>query len=38
MATPTSPLSFGDIYSEANGVAPVSPVSFSVMVNYNYFE
>jgi hypothetical protein len=38
MATPTSPLSFNDIYTEANGSGIVSPVSFSVMTNYNYFE
>ena len=38
MATPTSPLSFGDIYSEANGIAPTTPVSFSVLTGYTYFD
>jgi hypothetical protein len=37
MATPTSPLEFSDIYSEANGVDPVSPVSFSVLTSNTYF-
>jgi hypothetical protein len=35
MATPTSPIGFSDIYSEANGTAPVSATSLSDLTNAN---
>ena len=37
MATPSSPISFDRIYSEANGVAPVSPTSFEELTQNSYF-
>jgi len=39
MATPSSPIGFSNIYSEANGVAPVSPTSLGLLTyQRNYFQ
>jgi hypothetical protein len=38
MATPSSPIGFSDIYSEANGTPPVSPTSFKTLASSSYFE
>lgn len=40
MTTPSSPISFSDIYSEANGVAPSpgSTVSFGTLASSSYFD
>lgn len=37
MATPTSPIGISDIFFEANGATPSSPVSFSVLTSNTYF-
>jgi hypothetical protein len=38
MTTPSSPITFGDIYSEANGVAPVSDTYFNTLATGSYFQ
>lgn len=38
MPTPTSPISFGDIYSEANGGTPGGPTDWGRLARDSYFE
>ena len=38
MTTPSSPISFSDIYSEANGGSPGSATSFQTLALSSYFE
>ena len=38
MATPSSPIGFSNIYSEANGVAPVSATSLDTLAQRTYFQ
>jgi hypothetical protein len=38
MTTPSSPITFGDIYIEANGTAPVSDTYFNTLATGSYFQ
>jgi hypothetical protein len=38
MTTPSSPIGFSDIYSEANGASPGSATSFKTLASSSYFD
>ena len=38
MTTPSSPIGFSDIYSEANGASPGSATSFKTLTSSSYFD